>query len=130
MMTGTYRDGLTLSPLLAAEMAALLLGEPSTVDLGIFVPVRRPIQPFSRAEIVETTGAHMMATGFETGWTMPAELPVAIEGYLRTAYTRIADEFGPNFTPPPELLASSRIHLSIAQSLRDYYAAGRPAVSA
>ncbi|GAA0598251.1 FAD-binding oxidoreductase [Kribbella sandramycini] len=123
MMTGTYRDGLTLSPLLAREMAALLVGEPSAVDLELFAPVRRPIQPFQRADIVNTTVTHMMATGYETNWTLPAELPLTIEHYLRLAYTRIADEFDPEFTPPPELLAASRIHLPIAQSLRDYYSA-------
>ncbi|WP_202868754.1 NAD(P)/FAD-dependent oxidoreductase [Kribbella antibiotica] len=125
MMTGTYRDGLTLSPLLAREMATQLLGGTPGIDLNLFAPVRRPIQPFSRADIVNTTVTHMMATGYETNWMLPAELPLTIEHYLRLAYTRIADEFDPEFTPPPELLAASRIHLSIAQSLRDYYAAGR-----
>ncbi|GAB3838652.1 FAD-dependent oxidoreductase [Kribbella italica] len=129
MMTGTYRDGLTLSPLLAREMAALLLGEEGTVDLQLFRPVRSPIQAFDRADIVSTTVTHMMATGYETNWSLPVDLPLTIEHYLRLAYTRIADEFDPEFTPPPELLAASRIHLSIAQSLRDYYAAGRTTVA-
>ncbi|MBP2330546.1 glycine/D-amino acid oxidase-like deaminating enzyme [Kibdelosporangium banguiense] len=129
MMTGTYRDGLTLSPLLAREMTSLLLGEQPTIDLDVFRPVRPPIQPFTRAEIVENTVIHMMATGYETNWTLPVDLPFTIEHYLRRAYTRIADELDPAFTPPPELLASSRIHLSLAQSLRDYYAASRTAVA-
>ncbi|ONI86946.1 FAD-dependent oxidoreductase [Actinosynnema sp. ALI-1.44] len=129
MMTGTYRDGLTLTPLLAREMAAVILGEESTIDLELFRPVRPPIQPLSRAEIVNDTVTHMMATGYETNWRLPVDLPLTIEHYLRLAYTRIADEFDPVFTPPPELLASSRIHLSIAQSLRDYYAASKTAVA-
>lgn len=127
MMTGTYRDGLTLTPLLAREMTAALLGEETSIDLGLFGPVRAPIQPFSRAEIVETTVTHMLATGYESDWTVPVEWPFTIEHYLRVAYTRIADEFDPAFTPPPELLASSRIHPSLAQALRDYYAASHAA---
>jgi glycine oxidase len=127
MMTGTYRDGLTLSPLLAREMTALLLGEGPTIDLGMFRPVRAPIQPVSREEVVETTVTHMLATGYESNWHVPVEWPFTIEHYLRTAYTRIADEFDPIFTPPPELLASSRIHPSIATALRDYYAASHAA---
>lgn len=129
MMTGTYRDGLTLSPLLAREMTALLLGEEPGIELDLFRPVRSPIQPLSREEIVEATVTHMLATGYESNWTVPVEWPFTIEHYLRVAYTRIADEFDPAFTPPPELLASSRIHPSIAQALRDYYAASHAAAA-
>jgi len=127
MMTGTYRDGLTLSPLLAREMAALLLGDETSIDMDLFRPVRTPIQPFSRAEIVETTVTHMLATGYESNWQVPVEWPFTIEHYLREAYTRIADEFDPTFTPPPELLASSRIHPALAKALRDYYAVSHAA---
>ncbi|MEU2622612.1 FAD-dependent oxidoreductase [Streptomyces sp. NPDC007157] len=129
MMTGTYRDGLTLSPLLAREMTALLLGEEPGIELDLFRPVRSPIQPLSREEIVEATVTHMLATGYESNWTVPVEWPFTIEHYLRVAYTRIADEFDPAFTPPPELLASSRIHPSIAQALRDYYAVSHAAAA-
>ncbi|WP_338778208.1 FAD-dependent oxidoreductase [Streptomyces sp. DG1A-41] len=45
MMTGTYRDGLTLSPLLAREMTALLLEEEPSIDLEPFRPVRPPSSP-------------------------------------------------------------------------------------
>jgi len=123
MMGGTYRDGLTLSPLLAREMAARLLGEEARIDLEMFRPVRPPIQPFSREEVVEATVTHMLATGYESNWTVPVEWPFTIEHYLRVGYTRIADEFDPTFTPPPELLASSRIHPTLADALRAYYAA-------
>ncbi|MFJ8154981.1 NAD(P)/FAD-dependent oxidoreductase [Streptomyces sp. NPDC094468] len=129
MMTGTYRDGLTLSPLLAREMTALLLGEEPGIELDLFRPVRSPIQPLSREEVVEATVTHMLATGYESNWTVPVEWPFTIEHYLRVAYTRIAEEFDPAFTPPPELLASSRIHPSIAQALRDYYAASHAAAA-
>ncbi|MGW0538191.1 NAD(P)/FAD-dependent oxidoreductase [Streptomyces sp. NPDC003032] len=127
MMTGTYRDGLTLSPLLAQEMTALLLGEEPTIDIGLFRPVRAPIQAATREEIVETTVTHMLATGYESNWNVPVEWPSTIEHYLRAAYTRIADEFDPLYTPPPELLASSRIHPSLGKALRDYYAASHTA---
>ncbi|WP_338017496.1 FAD-dependent oxidoreductase [Streptomyces adustus] len=129
MMTGTYRDGLTLSPLLAREMTALLLGEEPGIELDLFRPVRSPIQPLSREEVVEATVTHMLATGYESNWIVPVEWPFTIEHYLRVAYTRIADEFDPAFTPPPELLASSRIHPSIAQALREYYATSHAAAT-
>ncbi|GGV80399.1 hypothetical protein GCM10015535_18380 [Streptomyces gelaticus] len=125
MMTGTYRDGLTLSPLLAREMAALLLKEESSIDLEPFRPVRPPIQPASREEIVDATVTHMLATGYESDWSVPIYWPATIEHYLHAAYTQRAQELDPTFTPPPELLAASRLNPPLTQALRDYYAAGR-----
>lgn len=125
MMTGTYRDGVTLSPLLAREMAALIRGERTSVDLAMFQPVRPPIQPFARDEIVEAAVMHMLATGFEDAWHLPVEWPDTIAHYLRDAYTRTADELDPSFTPPPEVLASLWAYPDMAKALREYYTASR-----
>ncbi|MDX8148913.1 FAD-dependent oxidoreductase [Lentzea sp. BCCO 10_0061] len=125
MMTGTYRDGLTLSPLLAREMAALLLEEEATVDLEQFRPVRPPVQLASREEVVEATVMHMLATGYESNWDVPLYWPATIEHYLREAYTQRAQDLDPTFTPPPELLAAVRTNPVLEKGLRDYYAASR-----
>jgi glycine/D-amino acid oxidase-like deaminating enzyme len=71
MMTGTHRDGLTLSPLLATETAALPLGEQPSVDLEIFAPVRSTIEPLTRGEIVEATVTHLVAAGYEANSRTP-----------------------------------------------------------
>ncbi|WP_216215547.1 NAD(P)/FAD-dependent oxidoreductase [Amycolatopsis aidingensis] len=123
MMTGTYRDGLTLSPLLAREMAALIRGEETSVDLTMFQPVRPPIQPFTRDEVVAAAVMHMLATGYEDGWNLPVEWPSTIEHHLREAYTRTADELDPTYTPPPEVLASLRVFPTLTKALREYYTA-------
>ncbi|MGW5247060.1 FAD-dependent oxidoreductase [Streptomyces sp. NPDC004129] len=128
MMTGTYRDGLTLSPLLAREMTALLLEEASSIDLEPFRPVRPPIQPASREEVVDATVTHMLATGYESDWAVPIYWPAAMEHYLHVAYTQRAQELDPTFTPPPELLAASRLNPVLTQGLLDYYAASRGGV--
>jgi glycine oxidase len=125
MMTGTYRDGLTLSPLLAREMAALLLEEEATVDLAQFRPVRPPVQLASREDVVEATVMHMLATGYESNWNVPLYWPSTIEHYLREAYTQRAQDLDPTFTPPPELLAAVRTNPVLEKGLRDYYAASR-----
>lgn len=125
MMTGTYRDGLTLSPLLAREMAALLLEEEATVDLEPFRPVRPPVQPAGREEVVEATVQHMLATGYESDWDVPLYWPATMEHYLREAYAQRAQDLDPDFTPPPELLAAVRTNPVLEKGLRDYYAASR-----
>ncbi|MBP2330547.1 glycine/D-amino acid oxidase-like deaminating enzyme [Kibdelosporangium banguiense] len=88
MMTGTHQDGLTLSPLLAREMTALLLGEQPTIDLDVFNPVRTPIQPLTRGEVVETTVTRILAGGYESNWTVPVEWPMLLEATLVTELYR------------------------------------------
>lgn len=125
LMTGTYRDGLHLSPLLAQEITRRILGEPGELDLDAFQPVRAPLQGLTREETVETAVTHMLATGYEYDWNVPVEWPYLIEHNLRQAYTRAADELDPQFTPPPELLAGLRIRPALDKALREYYAASR-----
>ena len=126
MMTGTYRDGLHQSPLLAREMSRRILGEEPEFDLDRFSPVRAPIQTMTREEIVEATITHMLATGYEHDWTLPVDWSPRIERHLRRFYTSIADELDPEYTPPPELLAAMQPGLD--RALREYYAATRESI--
>jgi glycine oxidase len=125
MMTGTYRDGLHQSPLLAADLARQIAGEPSTLDLKRFTPLRAPLQSMTRAEIVDGTVTHMMATGHEHAWRVPAEWPPRMERHLRRWYTQQVELLDPEFTPPPELVAAMQPEIEAA--LRTYYAASRDA---
>jgi glycine/D-amino acid oxidase-like deaminating enzyme len=123
LMTGTYRDGLHLSPLLAREMAGRILGEEPLIDLGIFRPVRGPIQVATREEIVADTVTHAVATGYEMGWDVPVAWPRIIEEQLAASYRRLADEIHPSFTPPPEVLDAALDDPGLVSALRGYYGA-------
>jgi glycine oxidase len=127
VMTGTYRDGLHLSPLLAPEVARRMLQEEPEVDLDLFAPARPPIQAMSREQVVEAAVAHLVATGEENDWHVPVEWPRIITKNLLVAYKRFADELDDLYTPPPELLAAARVHESLLAKLRDYYAAAKTA---
>ncbi|MGH3613334.1 MAG: NAD(P)/FAD-dependent oxidoreductase [Pseudonocardia sp.] len=121
VMTGTYRDGLHMSPLLADEMARMITGDEPTVDLTPFRPLRRPIQGWSRDDIVEDVVLHAIATGFEQDWRVPVDWPFWIENDLRPAIGVWANELDPDFTPPPELLFGARFFPDLADMLRAYY---------
>ncbi|MCO5999559.1 NAD(P)/FAD-dependent oxidoreductase [Actinoallomurus rhizosphaericola] len=125
LMTGTYRDGLHQSPLLAAEMAARILGEPRDKELDVFTPVRPPIQSMTREECLEMAVRHTLGSGYEHEWRLPDDWPPMIEKHFRSAFGRSLEEVDPEFVPPPEMFIFADDHIHAA--LRTYYAAHRGA---
>ncbi|MCB5910457.1 NAD(P)/FAD-dependent oxidoreductase [Streptomyces pinistramenti] len=125
IMTGTYRDGLHLSPLLAQEFAARILGEQTRTDLEPFTPLRQPIQAWTREESVGIVVDHQIGIGYEQDWTIPVDWHHWIEMDLRPATLNWANEIDPEFTPPPELLFASRFDPELVSILRKYYATCR-----
>jgi glycine oxidase len=123
LMTGTYRDGLHQSPLLAGEMAARILGEAHDPRLDVFAPVRAPLPSLSREQCLETAVRHMMAVGYEHDWSLPEDLPPLIEEQFRDSFARTLSEIDPEYTPPLELLFF--VEEEILTALRRYYAAHR-----
>lgn len=123
LMTGTYRDGLNQSPLLAQYMAARIQGEAHDTEWDIFTPIRRPIQTMSRQECLETAVKHTMGTGYEHDWSIMDDWPPMMEEQFRRAFDTTLGEIDPEFVPPPELLffADEQIHTA----LRTYYRACR-----
>ncbi|MGV4891322.1 HemK family protein methyltransferase [Streptomyces viridosporus] len=122
MMTGTYRDGLFLSPLLAQEFARRLHGDTPQLDLDVFTPERAPLEGVSRKSSIDTTVEHMLATGYEHHWHVPTDWQEYLAADLHPLYTAWADTIDPDFTPPPELIASSRLHPRMVEWMRTYYA--------
>jgi glycine oxidase len=121
IMTGTYRDGLTLSPYLAQEMAKLICDEEANADLEMFNPVRPPIQPFTRKEVIKDTVEQILATGYENDWRMPIGWQNIIENNMHSFYENFAKDLHPNFTPPPEVLMAAGKDMSIVKMLYKYY---------
>jgi glycine oxidase len=125
IMTGTYRDGLHMSPLLAQEMAARILDEPAGHDLSLFDPIRKPIQALSREQVVENTFVEQFAIGPEQDWTLPADWHDWIGMDLRPALRAWVEEIDPEITPPAEMVFTSRFDPDLLKILRDYYARTR-----
>lgn len=124
LMTGTYRDGLTISPYVAEEMSKLICGEEtSDSDFNKFSPVRRPIQTATREEIIEEAMQHMIATGYEFDWRIPVEWQGIIEYSMKPSYVNYTENLDTQYTPPADLLAASRVYPSIAKKMKQYYGA-------
>ena len=122
LATGTYRDGLHQSPLLARYIADCLTDtENSDLDLSPFKPVRAPLSGFAREATVKETVQQMFATGYEYRWDIkPYWFPLLDEGLSRN-YQQLIDDLHPSFTPPPELVAFSYLYESILKRLSQYY---------
>jgi hypothetical protein len=120
LATGTYRDGLHQSPLLAKHVAGLIEdGREVVPELAAFTPERPPVCVGARDEIVTATVDQMMASGYEQRWRVTPEWPRRIEEHLRRHYTEAADSLHPNFTPPAEFLP--KLTDTLRAQLPDYY---------
>ncbi|WP_148886240.1 NAD(P)/FAD-dependent oxidoreductase, partial [Xenorhabdus doucetiae] len=122
LVTGTYRDGLHQSPLLANYIANSLTGvENSQINLEDFNPIRPPLAGLPRELIVKETVQQMFATGYEYRWDIkPYWLPLLDKG-LTENYQALIESLHPHFTPPPELVAFSYLYESMRQKLHAYY---------
>ncbi|OLP58913.1 formimidoyl fortimicin A synthetase [Xaviernesmea oryzae] len=122
LVSGTYRDGLHQSPLLANYMANAIAGTAqSDIDLSEFQPIRAPLQGLSRSSMPAETMSQMMGMGFETMWNIKANWNSEIESALLAKYTRVVDELHTEYTPPPEVVAFSQFNPAITNRLRHYY---------
>lgn len=105
LVTGTYRDGLHLSPLLAGEVAKRLTGQEGEIDLDMFRPEREPISTLDRSETLDEVVRHTVATGFEAQWHLDPDWPEAIGTFARLSFENLLDELGGQYMPPPALLS-------------------------
>ncbi|MCQ4083512.1 FAD-binding oxidoreductase [Streptomyces sp. RB6PN25] len=124
MASGTYRDGLNQSPLLAREMADMIeKGAGQVRELIAFAPVRAPLAPGTREQVVASAVSHMVATGYERKWNITGEWPGIIEEALTEKYLKTANDLDAEFTPPAEFLVTMSDQKW--EALRRYYAAWR-----
>ncbi|MEU7649161.1 NAD(P)/FAD-dependent oxidoreductase [Streptomyces huasconensis] len=124
-MTGTYRDGLHMSPLLAEKMTEWILDRKVPAELELFRPVRAPLSVMSREETIRYAVVHRLATGHEWDWSLPVEWPGVMEELFELSYRQHADDIATDFTPPPDLLAFVPAFPELGTMLKEYYAAVR-----
>ncbi|BBJ38268.1 hypothetical protein SSPO_009860 [Streptomyces antimycoticus] len=106
VLSGTYRDGLHLSPLIARHVVSLMSGGPGLPDLAEFAPERDLISAWSREEVLEDVVRHTMATGYEFPWRLPLEWPHMMETFLRGPFAELADRLSDTYTPPADLMTA------------------------
>ncbi|PRP69611.1 formimidoyl fortimicin A synthetase [Chromobacterium amazonense] len=122
LATGTYRDGLHQSPLIAQHLADLITRQTTdSLDLSAFEPLRAPLGGQPRQSIVQETVRQMFATGYEYRWDIKPYWHPLLDKGLTENYQQLIDALHPTFTPPPELVAFSYLYPSMRNRLQEYY---------
>jgi len=113
--TGTKRDGLHCSPLIARCMVDLICKQPVSHDLENFRPDRKPVKVFSRKEAVEIYVRHTMNANYQHDF-MPAKnrMVEQLEAMYRKNIEDLHDKVGAgDWGIPPELVDMYRYgHIS------------------
>ncbi|MBW5425534.1 FAD-dependent oxidoreductase [Streptomyces sp. BG9H] len=106
--TGTYRDGLHSSPVIARHLTDMILGPGTTPELlEPFAPVRAPIETMTVEACVELSVSDAVETATEYGMRMPYFLdtePVA--AHARDEARRALERLAQPVALAPEILAA------------------------
>jgi len=87
-ITGTYRDGFSHAPLLSKLVVENMVNG-TAINNGIFAPERKPIQPYTKEEMVAEAVKHTMAMTHER----QAKLPISNWNIInKKAYILIFNE--------------------------------------
>jgi glycine/D-amino acid oxidase-like deaminating enzyme len=124
LLTGTYRDGFHLSPLIAKlAVDALESGRGALAGGEIFAPERPPLQDIADLSTAIEQGIdNYIGIAFERGAVFPGdgywedEFRESVSRRVRDVYAR----FGPRFLPPADLLWDLE-HSGLLPLLERYY---------
>lgn len=108
--TGTFRDGIQLSPLLAQHMADILIGGQGIFE-NIFPPVREPLWMLDIDEAISLCARHYLSVFYENGCRLPK---VGWEEFLLELLQKevrdIFREYGKDHLPPIDFIHLLRTH--------------------
>jgi glycine oxidase len=123
LLTGTYREGLHLAPLLSRHVAREMLGKEG-IFRNPFQPERRPITTLSKAEAIKGAAEHHMAITYEHSARMPGGWNQQVHELFEDLFKQFYDEIDSDYVLPveflPMILNSKERHKTLS-FLRKYY---------
>ncbi len=104
ILSGTFRDGVHDSPLLAALISKQILFN-EIMFKHPFQPERKPIQTMSREEAIEEVLSHYMSAGYEHGMELPKiGWEFRIYNMMRKWIEELYNDLDTSFGISPEIL--------------------------
>jgi glycine oxidase len=129
MLTGTYRDGLHASPLLAQSIANQLLGEPALFN-NPFMPERAPLQTMTKEDAIAEFVIQYIGAGYEHSIALPkVGWHSMFEEISHKKVEAIYQQLNCNIGIPPDLLIMLELNPGFIPFFRDYYQAFIPNVA-
>jgi hypothetical protein len=104
--TGTKRDGLHCSPLIADCIADLVYEGRSSTQIDLFSPEREPVRVLGREEAIEKSVSHMINAAYQHGFTPAKDRMIdEMRRHFREDLDRLHDQVGAvDWGIPPELI--------------------------
>jgi glycine/D-amino acid oxidase-like deaminating enzyme len=122
ILSGTYRDGLHMSPLLVTRLVECMQAKAEPDGLDLFTPEREPIQELAREEVIRHAATHITASGYERDWRLPVDWPPTIEDLFFDRCLTFAYSLSDTYTPPAEtLVALLRAPAEVREQYRRHY---------
>jgi glycine oxidase len=118
--TGTYREGIHLSPVIADYVCDLVMGKQPDEGWEWFDPRRKP-RSGKKSDVIEQTVQHALATGDEFSWRVPPALRDSLEVSYTKHFHNILDRLDCDVVPPPEILTVLDREPTLFAQLRRYY---------
>jgi hypothetical protein len=122
LLTGTYRDGLQDSPLLAESLAKQMLGKAPLFN-NMFQPERMPIQTMTREEAIKEVTYQLVSTSYEHSMKLPRiGWDKLFEEMIHTRMQNLYDKLDIDYGLPPDVLIMiNRGGDEYISLFRDYY---------
>lgn len=105
--TGTKRDGLHCSPLIAESLSDLILQGHTNTDLSLFRPERAPLKVYTRAEAINSSLRQMMDAAYQHRFS-PSSIRMVddLRAHYKDELERLHDSVGAiDWGIPPEMVA-------------------------
>lgn len=105
LVSGTYRDGFHMSPLLGMHIAKQIVGKPGLISHNIFAPERKLIQTLSKEESIDEGLEHYMSGAYERGMKLPkAGWDPMFRELIRKRLDELYQELESDFGLTPDML--------------------------
>jgi glycine oxidase len=121
ILTGTYRDGLHQSPLLAKHIANLILGKQGLFDQNLFRPERKVIRTLTKEESINEFVYHYIAGTYEHSAMLPKFMCVNdLENMIFAKINKIYDGLDTDYGLSPDMLLMFEFAANQDSLIREY----------
>jgi glycine/D-amino acid oxidase-like deaminating enzyme len=105
LVSGTYRDGFHMSPIIAEHIADRIIGGVGLIDHDIFAPERKPLPLLTKNESITEAIEHYMSGAYERSMKLPkAGWDPLFRDLIRDRLSKLYEQLDTDFGLTPDML--------------------------